>query len=258
MQLGAKGAADSGFIAPFAYLNHTKIGKARRINKFYWINVISSLLSLLHSQYFLIILCQYNVMSCNNNTCWTCLTRYLWQHKLFLPVFRSEQVLLHISADWPFPRCQFLPHQKDNQSALYTVVILMLLLSYSCSYLSGRIWVALQTLPTDLQTIYRNHFTRYWCTDIGWPQQLFGMTSWYCSTALDRKQRPLYCKESSRGTVAGTKKCGVWKCSLNGTLLRQLQSAYSFPRKNDKIGNIWQCKDYLICGGSLDQASIKL
>lgn len=35
MQLSAKGAADSGFIAPFAYLNHTKIGKARGTNKFY-------------------------------------------------------------------------------------------------------------------------------------------------------------------------------------------------------------------------------
>lgn len=35
MPLGVKGAADSGFIAPFAYLNHTKIRKTRGKNKSY-------------------------------------------------------------------------------------------------------------------------------------------------------------------------------------------------------------------------------
>lgn len=35
MQLGAKGAADSGFIAPFAHLNHTKIRKTIEKNKSY-------------------------------------------------------------------------------------------------------------------------------------------------------------------------------------------------------------------------------
>lgn len=35
MQLGAKGAADLGFIALFAYLNHTKIRKTLGKNKSY-------------------------------------------------------------------------------------------------------------------------------------------------------------------------------------------------------------------------------